>query len=364
MTYLPMKSAKNEEVSLRKIRVFLKTFRWFSPTNLVSEKEKFFKDKNYNPQLSYPKLPMDKLKGFAETLESFKINNNNPLLFRIRTQRLKETRLKLQLFLALGNPEISDVSKKLYCLHFNKEYLVEATKDALIDREFKPQESLDSGDTAKEIVKYLQRYKIDNWRVWESKSSDFYFQVRPKKKLISISKAVTWDYANLDCVFAHEIDGHVIRALNSHRQKDLIFRENFPFYIKTEEGLACYLGDYLSENGGLSKKHHAIKYLAGYFAKTHSFRETYEFLLDYGFTKELAFQRTFRLKRGFADTGVPGVFAREAMYYEGMLEVKNYLDKGGDIRKLYAGKVGLDHLDSIPIPKNQVIPTRLVKFLN
>ena len=58
---------------------------------------------------------------------------------------------------------------------------------------------------------------------------------------------------------------------------------------------------------------------------------------------------------------MPGCNAREAMYYEGMLEVKDYLDSGGNIQKLFAGKIGLDDIDQIPIPENQIIPERLTE---
>ena len=143
-----------------------------------------------------------------------------------------------------------------------------------------------------------------------------------------------------------------------------MFKKIFPFYIKTEEGLACFIGDFFSANGEVKKKHHAINYLAAYFAKGHSFSETYKFLTDHGINNELAFQKTFRLKRGLTDTEIPGVFAREPMYYEGMIEVKNYLEKGGDIRKLYAGKVGLTEVDNIPLPDRQVIPKRLASLVN
>ena len=61
---------------------------------------------------------------------------------------------------------------------------------------------------------------------------------------------------------------------------------------------------------------------------------------------------------------MPGCFAREAMYYEGMVEVKNYLDGGGGIRKLYLGKVGLEYVDIVPIPEDQVIPQRIRNYLN
>lgn len=323
---------------LRKIRISLKTFRFLSPTNLITERKKFFKDKSYNPQLSYPELPFDKLKKIEEALERIEPWDALDVASKIYQKKIKETRLKLKLLLARGEAALSEISAKLYQLNFDQKSLEEAIKDASVSLPFEAQENLNARDTARAIAVYLQSYKIDNWKVKESARRDYYFQVRPRIRLISISCGLNWDYNGLDSVLAHEVDGHVIRALNARRQKSPIFRGNLPFYIKTEEGLASYLGAYLSKRGELSRKHQALKYLAGHFAQNHSFRQTYNFLFDHGFTKDLAFQRAFRLKRGFSDTSIPGCFAREAMYYEGMLEVKNYLDEGGDTRKLYAGK--------------------------
>jgi hypothetical protein len=47
------------------------------------------------------------------------------------------------------------------------------------------------------------------------------------------------------------------------------------------------------------------------------------------------------------------------MYYQGMLEVKAYLDHGGSVAKLFAGKAGLDDLPSMPIPPHELIPDRI-----
>ena len=358
-----MNSARNDN-PLREIRIFLKTYYWFSPENLAEEKYKFFKHKTYNPQFRYPKLNLVKLAKFKKVLDSMNIPNEKGIKSIIKRKKIEETKQKLQLILARGTPMITKNSTDLYQLKFDKGSIAAAKKDASINVRFKQRERHKAKDTVQEIVKYLKKYKIRNWKVSISKNADFYFQILPRNRLIRVGINPNWDYLNMESALAHEIDGHVIRAQNARAQKDKTFNASLPFYIKTEEGLACFLGDYCTSRGEISRKHHAIKYLAGYFAKSHSFFETYDFLLSYGFTPALAFQRAFRLKRGFTDTSMPGVFAREAMYYEGMIEVKNFIDSGGDIRKLYAGKVGLADLQKIPIPEKQIVPKRIQRYLN
>jgi len=346
---------------LHKVRVFTKTIRLFYPLNIENEKQRFFGKRSYNPVFSYPALPHQKIKKYSERLSQTNINNVYSPEDKIRKRKLNETRLKLNLIANRGSPGILNISKKLYRIKLDKKSLNSALIDSKTKNSFKKQENLCAYKTARQFQKNLHSMNIDNWKTVVSNRRDFYFQVRYKKLLIRISRDLCWDYGGLDSIIAHEIDGHVIRSVNALRQKSKLFQEPLPFYIKTEEGLATYLSGYCSKNSALARKHHAIKYLACVFAQKNSFRETYNFLIDHGFTNNLAFQRTVRIKRGFEDTSLPGFFAREATYYEGMLEVKNYLENKGDIRKLYAGKIGLDDINITSLPDNQIIPARIQK---
>ena len=359
-----MDLTEEEPSLLYKIRASLKTYHYLNPLNFEEEKYKFFKLKKYNPQFIYPDVPSEKFKKFEEILIIKPFPNADSLSSYIKGRKIEETLLKLKLILSIGKSDISLYSKLLYQLKFDRKTIDCALKDSKISSSFKSQEKLNQSQTVNKFCEYLNKNNLNNWQVTKSERSDFYFQVLHQSRLISVGKNLNWDYCNIDNTLAHEIDGHVIRSINAKKQKKKAFQANLPFYIKTEEGLACYLGDYCAKDGQTSLKHHAIKYLAGYFALSNSFYETYNFLIDHGFTKELAFQRTFRLKRGLTDTSMPGCFAREAMYYEGMVEVKDYLDGGGDIRKLYLGKVGLEYIDIVPIPENQVIPQRIRNYLN
>ena len=149
-----------------------------------------------------------------------------------------------------------------------------------------------------------------------------------------------------------------------HKQKKEIFQKPTPFYINTEEGLASFLGDYCSKTSQVARKHHAIKYLGGFLALKGGFFDIYKYFLGNGFSPDLSFQRTFRLKRGFSDTSKAGVFAREAMYYSAMMDVKNYLDGGGNVEKLYSGKIGFEDFDHIEVPEDIIIPQRLQDYLD
>jgi hypothetical protein len=219
-------------------------------------------------------------------------------------------------------------------------------------------------DIVFELKKNLEAYGIRNWKVELTDLTDFYIRIEQARRLILVSKNFNWDFANFDNTLAHEIEGHVLRAVNMAKQKDPIFRQPLPFYIKTEEGLASFLGDYCSTTAEIARKHHAPKYIAGMIALKGTFIDVYRFFIKNGFTPELAFQRTFRLKRGFEDTSLYGVFAREAMYYEGMMEVKDYIDSQGDVKLLFSGKFGLDDLSLAPLLDKVIVPKRLYDYID
>ncbi|MEI7579908.1 MAG: tyrosine/phenylalanine carboxypeptidase domain-containing protein [bacterium] len=336
-----------------------------TPQNLKIEKSNFLANKIVNPQLIYPEIPQEILTTkFVQTKELLKQNFSEEITEKIIFNKLKELELKLIMLLARDNQEYSNISLKLYQCDYDTKTLNQAKQDAKISADFSAKDTATPEKARQIINQYFLDNQIPNWHAEISDLHDFYFRIQAAENVILISREVNWDFCDLDCVMAHEIDGHIFRAINMKNQNDPLFSKPLPFYIKTEEGLASFLGDYLSTTSLVSRKHHALKYLAGKLAQTSSFREVFEFFCDHGFTKELAFRRTFRLKRGISDTSLPGVYGHEAMYYEGMLEVKNYLENGGDLKALYAGKAGIDDLSNVPISKEIMIPQRLIKREN
>ena len=56
----------------------------------------------------------------------------------------------------------------------------------------------------------------------------------------------------------------------------------------------------------------------------------------------LAWGICLRIKRGLSKPGEPGVYAKDSVYLAGRNKVRAWLANGGDIRKLYVGKVGIE----------------------
>ncbi len=353
-------------MTLEEISSQLSTSKWLTPLNLTEERETFLSAPANNPTFDYPELPLKQLTVLLEEIKNvtFPEQPTSQLENWIFKRRAAELELTLQLLLARGTSKMSLVTQELFNCRFDEQTLKLAQVDAELEETFTSQETRTKEEVVSGLKEYLAQYEVYDWDISLSTQTDFYFRVKAQKKQILIGQNFNWDFTDFDTMLAHEIDGHVIRAINASHQTEPLLQKPLPFYIKTEEGLATFLGDYCSTSATLARKHHALKYLAGYLALTASFKNVFEFLADHGFTPELAFQRTFRLKRGFSDTSIPGLFAKEAMYYEGMVEVKKFLDNGGNVHQLYAGKVGLEDLPLVTLPEKQIIPERLTRYLN
>ena len=77
-------------------------------------------------------------------------------------------------------------------------------------------------------------------------------------------------------------------------------------------------------------------------ARSLGFRELYTRMCD-RMSAGLAWGICLRVKRGLSEPDKAGVYAKDSVYLAGRNKVRQWLDDGGDIEKLYVGKVGLDH---------------------
>ena len=355
-------SSDDLKTTLQNAATVVKLSAYLTPQNLHEEREKFFQSSDSNPQLIYKDIPREEIQKELSELRTITFSPNN-LEDTILHNRLQEMILECELLLHRDTEKITEVSTELFQGSFSEKFQSLAVIDAKFPQPFGAIETLTGEETVVKVREYLAtEYGQNDWDISASDQGDFYVRVKAPQKKILINTRINWDFTDMDGVLAHEIDGHILRYMNSQHQSQSFLQTALPFYIKTEEGVASFLVDYCSKNGKLTLKHHALKYLAGIHAKTHSFREVFNFLVESGFTESLAFQRTFRLKRGLSDTSGAGCFAKEALYYEGLIEVKEYIDSGKDLKKLFSGKFGLNDLDSLPEPTQVLLPKRFSSY--
>lgn len=348
------------------IKNYLARAFWFTPLNFKTEKEKFFTSQTYNPQFIYPPKNIELLQKYLEKLESLKFSTDNSIESYYWQRSKKEVILRLKLALGQGTYKFSNISKELYQVNFSKELLNQAKLDSKFSKSETDKNIFYSEQIKKRVEDYLANNNIENWQInIDTNRKDFTMRVVPNLKQIWIAKNLELNEIETKSLLIHELDGHLVRTINAHNQTNPILKKQFPFYLKTEEGLASYIEELYIKNKNYDLRKKALKYLGCFIASKSSFRETYNFFINNHYDKKdienLSFKVTLRIKKGFSDTSKPGFFARELTYYQGMQEIKKYIDNNGDIKKLFSGKFGLADLEKIETCNNVIIPKQLIK---
>ncbi|WP_416448538.1 flavohemoglobin expression-modulating QEGLA motif protein [Leeuwenhoekiella sp. A2] len=136
----------------------------------------------------------------------------------------------------------------------------------------------------------------------------------------------------------HEIGTHALTYYNGSRQTLSQLAAGFADYDATQEGMAV-LAEYLG--GGLSGNR--LRILAGRVVAGAAlidgadFKSMFNLLhFEYGFVKERAFNITSRMFQG-------GGFLKDIIYLKGLVELQEYLEGGGELEPLLAGKYSIKH---------------------
>lgn len=284
-----------------------------TPTNLAEEKIKFFANKKYHPQFSY--------------------NWNK----RVVANYLKTRQHRRKLIMAiLGQDTVNIVreAKKVFQTKITTAN-VQIAKSFVVQKPTKRFQPNPEG-FKKKFEKALKYFSI-NYQVVLLHEHGYNFRPNHKQKKLQVSKFGHRDFFSLDGSVKHEMV-HVIRSVNGLKNK-IDKSEDF---LPTEEGLACYVQDYLGKYPKTSRFQHGAEYLATQVGLKGSLRDVYDFLRFLGFPKDLAWQRAVRHKFGFVDTFRPGDIIKPAMYFYHQQKIKSLSpDK---IVRLFVGKIGVGDL--------------------
>ena len=223
--------------------------------------------------------------------------------------------------------------------------------------------SLRTAEETKAIFEeVLSGYSLHEWQV----------SVRPKlvadctvgAKRIYIRGGATFSQEHIDALIAHEIETHVLTAENGDHQPFAILRRGTANYLDTQEGLAIY-----NQNRILSESHSkrfgpARSVLSVDYALTHSFAQTRLYLEEeLGYSPQKALTKALDVKRGLTRTEESGGFTKGLVYFRGERAIHKFVKEGGDLRRLYIGKLTLDDLELIEQLPDLQDPLLLPKFL-
>jgi uncharacterized protein (TIGR02421 family) len=143
----------------------------------------------------------------------------------------------------------------------------------------------------------------------------------------------------VEALLQHEVGTHLVTYYNGQAQPLRLLRVGLAGYDSLQEGLAV-LSEYLV--GGLGRGR--IRTLAARVAATESlvggapFTDTFRMLVDqHGFEPRAAYTITLRVYRG-------GGLTKDAVYLRGLVEILQYLEKGGELELLLVGKLAADQV--------------------
>lgn len=315
---------------LKAYREYMTYLSIITPTNLAQEKERFFTEPNYEPQLEYDwsderiQTICAKRPSFAELAHALPTQDANVI-----------ERAAMEFFDVQFLPEHIELAKNIVAQGTPD---TTTTPDELAAAFERAIEVLDIGYTVEIVDKHG-------------------FRARPKHraKKVTVSKHTATQFMSAECIAVHEMI-HCIRAVNGE-YNGIKKASN---YLPTEEGLACVLQDYYSANGGGALYQHALEYMAAYKSRTASFTEVHDFLVEHGCSKEMAWDRGIRQKFGMKDTGKPGSLCKSGMYFYHMHLLKALpLDS---LFRLLVGKISADNLEQYP-KYTGVIPLKKIQEL-
>ena len=334
-----MKQSKNLLKIDRKLETINGKLSFFAinPTNVEQEKQKFFKSNDYDPQFKYApyRENIDLIKKRIRAMKPGK-----SIIGKILAQKKNSFILKADMLQNRGEESFTNYAIQLYGKP-DKELVKHAKKMMGLKKSTK-KSTLSSKYVVKEMRKAFLKYGVD----WKIREKDMVAKaaVHGPEKELRIQKDAKFSKEIVKRLIVHEIGTHIMRVENGSEQPYRIFRYGFPGYLETEEGLAVVNEELNNCLDNRTLRIYAGRVLAIDKSLKCSFRETYNYMRKY-FDKKLAFRLTLRAKRGLADTSQPGACTKDLVYLKGYIDIKKYIKAGGELDKLYYGKIGLQHTE-------------------
>lgn len=314
------------------------SFSRINPTNVSEVTARFSKNKQ-DPVFTYQETD-DFMKTLQTILKELTMGDT-PIDALIEKKR-KELINKIHLLNSIGTSDFTKYSLRLYPRP-NKQLLKKAHE--LIILPPSPPSPKISRKEARKLIRTTFKQLGFSWKI-KNTGLVTSARVNPTDRVLELRKQERFSQQFVERLIVHEIGVHAVRAENAKQQPLKVFFHGLANYLETEEGLAAY-AEYCS---GLlddtQLRIYAGRVIAVDYALQHGFKETYSYLRKF-FAKRQALKLTIRVKRGLSDTSQPGAYTKDAVYLKGFLEIQHFVKKGGDIRSLFIGKIGIKDLPTL-----------------
>lgn len=320
-------------------------YSFLTPVNQKEEEKIFFDElgigKEYNPVFYYRGADFSKEKKELSSMLSEAAASGEEIK-DIFIKKIKFLIKQLELLDADG-AVFTAISEEIYgkpdekCLEESVRILMES----IVNDYVFPEETVTPKEMRDIIGGEIKRKNID----WACELSDKIvpkITVSGKERTIFINKNISYTAEEVERLKVHEVQVHIYRGANGAMQPFEIFAEGLVGYDETEEGLAIAAEEAM---GCLDVDTRQMKLYAGRAVCTEyclkgSFHEAFQAMREF-FPDYMAYRLVERSKRGISDTFEKGAITKGFHYISGKQKVHDYVEAGGDLSILYAGKIGL-----------------------
>jgi len=366
------KSMTLNEVTERLEKLRLPTALVFTPLNLEIEKKKFFDSDTYNPYFKYRIVKNSNEKVLEELSKVEEISDIDPRVSQFYIDLIKSKEQANELMHAVGNNQkVTDISKDRFGVPSEKLYRNACRVLRSVVKNYK---LVKSPSLSKEnFLKYddivtifdlvFEELGLNDWKVYKSLNiSKNGMKVGIKRKQILVNPEIQKSKFKLKKSIVHEVGTHVLRSINGFNSNfSALGNANLPSYLDIEEGLATWNESEMGVLTELGLKKKAALVYAVKNGESMTFRELYNCLLAV-FPDYVAFDTTYRVKRGLSETAKPGIYTKDIVYFRGFRKVKKALEANSSIySRLYSGKIDLKQVVWVEdglIPKAKLVPTK------
>ncbi len=367
---------KKKKMTLKEVTALLEQLRLptalvFTPLNLQAEKKKFFSSDTYEPYFKYRIVKNNNAEILDKLSKVEVISDVDPRISKFYTDLVASKKEANALMHAVGNNQkVTEISKERFgmpseILFRNSARVLRGVVKNyhLAKNEGKAKELLGYKEIVRVFDGVFEELGLDGWEVYRSinipKNG---IKVGVKRKQVLVNEKIEKSKFRLRKSIVHEVGTHVLRSVNGINSGfTALGNANLEAYLDVEEGLATWNENEMGllTESGLKKK--AALVYAIKIGEDLSFRQLYNVLLGF-FPKYAAFDLTYRVKRGLADTAKPGIYTKDIVYFRGYRRVLKKLESDKSLYSLlYSGKIDFKQCNWVReglLPKAGIVPTK------
>lgn len=332
------------------------------PVNIEQERMRALTEEGYQPHFTYAPLKADMDEARRKLEEC--ATDDSPLGLLLEKKRTELLR-RAAMLSARGNA--GAFTRASVALFGTADATLVAHAQAFLDGriacDLPPRFDalLDAASVKDRFEAVIADYGLHDWTVEirENLVSD----CAVGKRYVFIRADTLFEPAHVDALIAHELEAHALCAENASTQPYRLLQQGTAGYLMTQEGLAIHLQNRVLPPHHDKRTWAARGVLAVQHALTADFRSLRTQLEELGFTREKALSKALSLKRGLADTAQPGCFTKDLAYFCGQRMIDAFVVNGGDLKRLYIGRVSLEDLPLIEHVPDLKKPILLPRFL-